>query len=293
MKTGITMKRAILFIIFAIAVLMISGCQQKYPEQTNTTTPNISENHTKVVKKPVDIVEKRGQITNITDFNELVARASKIQTYKYNLSDTAYPKKEYFYFDGRFVKIILPELRKHTTGEKYDEIFLDRMTKTALSHCSIKYCPKPNQDKNLEIVDYNDYYINDPMEYLYKASNANYTGEAMIGDNYVKVYDIKFENKPARIWLQEYYGYPLKIEVYDPENRVIEFQNMMIDATRSGEVDLPFNFTVKGKEGQWYFWQHYLGEWPKKGQTAAEAYAELLNQTMPQPGSQPKLVLAT
>jgi hypothetical protein len=148
------------------------------------------------------------------------------------------------------------------------------VTKTAFSHCSIKNCPKPNLDKELEKVKYDDYYINDPLEYLYKATTPTYIGEEMLGDQYTKVYNIMFEGKPGKIWLQEYYGFPLVIEV---GTRKIEFKDMMVDATRSGETDLPFNFTVKGESKSWYFWEHYLGEWPKPGVPAEKALQELMN----------------
>jgi hypothetical protein len=285
------MKNTIIIGLIAIILLFAIGCaQQKYPdagpkvevsenipvdetgaqqeETQETPDPNINP----ITKEPYyDIEEKRGYKTNITDFKELVRRASTIQSYKYNITDPGVTDKEYqFYVLGRFIKVGLPEQKKHKTGQVYDEIFMDRVTKTAFSHCSYRICPKPNLDKELEKVDYADYYINDPMEYLYKATNDKYVEEQMLGDQTTKVFNVKFEGKPAKIWLQEYYGFPIKIEVdnLDGTKRNIIFENMMVDATRRGEIDLPFNFTVSGEgDKHWIFWEHYLGEWPKKGQT--------------------------
>jgi predicted small lipoprotein YifL len=281
---------AILSIIILLALTALTGCrQQKYPETpaaeqpaAETTTPETPAEEAEalvddtpinpITKEPYhDIEEKRGYKTNITEFNELLRRASTIKSYKYNITDTGISDEEYqFFVLGRFIKVRLPELRNSATGDKYDEVFMDRVTKTAFLHCSYIYCPKPNLDKEIEKTEYSDHYISDPMEYLYKTVvNPEYLREEMLGNDYTKVFKITFEDDPGKIWLQEYYGYPLKIEVNqkDGKTRKINFNDMMVDATARGEIDLPYNFTVKGEGNKtWVFWEHYLGEWPKKGQ---------------------------
>jgi hypothetical protein len=262
MPIGIMIAAAIV----VIASILLAGCDPQ-PKTNVTVSPDVEINP--VTGQPYqDIAEKRGVITNITEFNELMRRASKINAYKYTLTDTDMGEDQYKIFTlGRFVKIQLPEVQQYSTGEVFDEILMDKQTKTAFSHCSKHTCPKPNIDKELEIVEYDDYYIKDPMEYLYKATDADYVKQEMIGNDYTKVFSIKYDGKPARIWLQEYYGYPLKIMVKESEStkRTIRFEDVTVDATRTGEIDTPTNFTVKGEEGSWIFWKHYLGEWPKKG----------------------------
>ncbi len=244
----------------------LSGCKNDIPQTNVTVTPEM--NTTEPEKQPVDVVEKRGIQTNITDFNELLRRASKIATYKYNITDTTHGADEYrFYVFGRFIRVDLPELEKYSDGTKYDQIFLDRVTKHAFSKCSINHCPRPNLDKELENTEFDDYYISDPMETLYKATKAEYVKEEMLGNDYAKVFSIKYEGNDARLWLQEYYGYPLKLVIKTSDNtkRTITFTDMQVDATRRGEIDLPTNFTIKGEEGSWFFWEHYLGLWPPEG----------------------------
>ena len=269
------MNKTAMILIILVATLAIAGCQQTVPANNASAMP---EKNLTVQKKPADIVEKRGVKTNITEFNTLVARASNIKSYAYTLHDTLYPEQDTFYYLNRYVRVVLPGERTWTTGEAFDEVYLDRLTKTALSHCSIRYCPKPNLDKELEITNYDKYYKNDPLEYLYKITDANYVRDDMIGDQYVKVFNMTFDGKEGTAWLQEYYGFPIKIVI---PGRTVEFLNMTIDNTRLGLVELPFNFTVKGKEGHWFFWEHYLGEWPQPGQDPDQALQELLNGTAP------------
>ena len=263
------MKKTIIsgLIIIIILLVFISGCNSYY--ETDKTGSEDDAGLEGDEESALDIVEKRGFKTNITDPRELMIRSSSIISYKYNLTDTGMGVENYRIWTlGRFVKVRFNELRQHSTGEWYDEILMDRLTKTAFSHCSRVYCPKPDDiDKELEKVEYSDYYLRDPMEYLYKTTDLEYMKEEMLGNQYTKVFKATFEGDEARIWLQEYYGFPLKILVKndDGTRRTIKFEDMMIDATRRGELDLPFNFTVKGEEDKsWIFWEHYLGEWPSK-----------------------------
>jgi hypothetical protein len=247
-----------------LILVFVAGCQPK-PSANVTISPEPDVNINPITGGPyADIVDKRGVQTNITEFNELVKRASAIESFRYELTDTGLGIEDRsFLVLTRFVKVKLPELMQHRTGEWYDEVLMERTTKTAFSHCSIDNCPRPDLDKEIERVDYEEYYINDPMEYLYEATNAEFVKEELLGNDYTKVFSIKFEDNEARIWLQEYYGYPMKIIVRndDGSKRTIKFDEMMVNNVRKAEVDLPFNSTIKGEDKHWWFWEHYLGEW--------------------------------
>jgi hypothetical protein len=271
------MKKTLLMGLVLIAILFISGCNAP-PYEPDGKVPEPEVEINPITGEPYqDIVEKRGVKTNITEFNELLRRATKIESYKYTITDTDLGVEGHeFYVLGRFVKIRLPGTMQHGTGEFFDEVLMDRVTKTAFSHCSRDLCPKPDIDKGLEKVEYSDYYISDPMEYLYRVTKPEYIEEEMVGDQYTKVFNARFEGNEARVWLQEYYGFIVKMIVKneDGTKRVIKFEDMLVDNTRRGEIDLPFNFTVKGEQGSWYFWEHYLGEWPPKGMTLEEFYEQ-------------------
>ncbi len=261
------MKRTILLgIILSACLLLIVGCQQTTTDTPDTPSAEEGPEINPITGEPYqDIETKRGETTNITEYRELLRRASAIGSFTYKFSDTQIGEETYLYeVFGRFVKITLPGPEKHKTGEVYDEIIMDRVTKTALSHCSRELCPRPNIDKEVEKVDYDEYYIYDIYEYLTRTFNGAYVKEEMIGNQYTKVFSANFEGNEARVWLQEYYGFPLKILIKqdDGSKRTILFEDVMVYNTRKSEIVPPGNFTVKGVDGYWIFFEHYLGEWP-------------------------------
>ncbi len=268
-RKTITWTALAMMAIIALSALLITGCRQGTESNITVSPETADKNINPITGEPYqDIPEKRGVKTNITEFNELLRRASAVQSYRYTLKDTGLGVEDrQFLVYGRFVKIKLPDAYQHGSGEVFDEVLMDRITKTALSHCSKDTCPAPDIDKELEKVRFEEYYVRDPLEYLYELTNPEYMEEDMIGRDYAKVFKAKFEGDEAVVWLQEYYGFPLKMMVREEDGttRTIEFQDMMIDEVRRGEIDPPFEFTVKGEEGTWWMWEHYLGEWkPQK-----------------------------
>ncbi len=258
----------IAMIATALTLLFVTGCPA--PIKANVTvSPEPSVDLNPITGEPYyDIPEKRGVITNITEFDELLRRASGIETFRYKLTDTGLGvERQEFLMRSRFVKLRLNDVYYNSDGTKFDEILMDRVSKTALSHCSKQLCNNP-VDKEVEHVDYSDYYQWDPIEYIYRITEPTYVDQEIIGDQYTKVFNAKFEGKDTRVWIQEYYGFPIKILVREDDGnpRTITFEDIMVDEVRSGEIELPFNFTVSG-EGtrKWWTWEHYLGELDDEG----------------------------
>ncbi|HII72419.1 TPA: hypothetical protein HA265_06715 [Candidatus Woesearchaeota archaeon] len=250
-------------LIMTMLVVSLTGCKSA-PKSEEKGTETLEDTGDIAPPKaqedpdaPRELLDKRGQQTDITEFKELVRRASKIESYKYTLSDTDMDEEYGYYFKQRFIKVVLPETRTYPTGEEYNWVYMDRSTKTALTRCG--ECDEP--DKELEKTDYEKYYALDPYEMLTKAADAELTGEEMLGNDYTKVFSIRYDGKPGKVWVQEYWGYPIRFEIGEgQEKRTVEFKDMMIDATRAGEIEPPFEFTVKGEKGTWWSWEHYLGE---------------------------------
>ncbi len=270
-------QKTTLAIILAITVMIfISGCVAPQPtDKTDVNKTEANETTDGIVKEiPEDVahelVEKRGQKTNVTDFDELSFRASKIETFRFTLKDSTMDEELTYNYRLKFVKIELPTARMNDEGDKFDEVLMERVTKTALTHCSERNCEK---DKQLEKTDYDEYYQYDPYERITRVIKPTYLGEEMLGDDYTKKFSMRYDGNPGTVWVQEYYGYPLKFEIDEGGiKRTIELKDMTINTVRDAEIQPPFNFTIKGEAKTYVFWDHYLGLWPKKKQgTVASA----------------------
>ena len=247
-----------MIIVLLVLAFCIAGCVQPPAGDTDV----LIETEPDVVNDPAELIDKRGVQTNITEFNELVRRASAIESFKYALVDSDEDEEYYFYGKQRFYRVELPKMLEHDTGEVFDTVYMERTTRTALSRCRDS-CAEV--DMEFEKVDYDYFYRLDPYEQLTRFNPDSYIRDDMIGNDYVKVFSGRYMSGNATAWIQEYYGYPLKIEYTkeDGSTRTIEFNDMEIDTVRMGEIQLPFNCTVKGEEGNWWIWEHYLGEMKK------------------------------
>ncbi|MBW2966884.1 hypothetical protein KY362_00195 [Candidatus Woesearchaeota archaeon] len=266
------MKKGILFgaIALLIAIGIIAGCEPKptllveEPVEAPAEEPLEEANVLPVDEtgRPVgELKDKRGEQTNITEFDKLMQRFSKVGSYTYKITDTAYDNEAHqFYVKGRFVRRVLNDAYYHESGAIYDEVLMDRVTRQAFTHCGTQLCPKPNPDKEVEQAGYSEYYMNDPYEHITRFTDAEYIGEKLLEDQYTKVFRGNYDGQAARAWVQEYYGFPIRIEAGSDDNkRIIKFEDMMVDATRNAEVRMPFNFTIQGEGKAYWNWESYLG----------------------------------
>ena len=264
-------------ITLLIIIFLIIGCT---PKQTTDNEIVVKKENKKV--RTIDKSKLTpGQVTtpkNLTEFQELLKRSTAITSMQYNLSDSSLSNNYYFMVKGRYVKVILPKTKQKSTGEIYNTVYLDRKTKTALTRCGYEICKNP-RDLKLEETKYDLWYRKSPIEEMYLFTNATYLRDEMIGKSYAKVFDGKYQGNTARIWVQEYYGFPLKIEYLDSSNikQKIEFNQLKVNNVRFFDVEIPFNSTVKGEDGHFWFWKHYLGEWPSDSEREITLTGDMLN----------------
>ena len=151
---------------------------------------------------------------------------------------------------GRFGKVILPELHMG----KYDWVYFDRVSKTALGRCSTDFC-----EHNLEFfpVAYADYYSSSPIETQYYFINPEYVGNEMLGSHSVEVFDMTtLDGGSGKLWIQEYYGIPMQFEV---DGVLLAIEDIHVNSVNLGQVMLPMNVSVEEKVYT-FGWHSYLYE---------------------------------
>ncbi|MBI5398976.1 hypothetical protein HZB03_05930 [Candidatus Woesearchaeota archaeon] len=261
-------KEFVLLALLLIAIVSFGCALKSSPTGTGTGTEVQEQSHQTPEQEPISEEPISGQVVPTTqkqtnDFFQLLARAESLQSFQYNLSDSELDEKYYFFVRQRIVKMQLEKPRYLDDGTVYDEVFMDRIKKVALSHCSRRFCEKPNIDKRLEVVSFSDYYQFDPVEQMYKAAKPTFVADEVLNDNDVKKFSMLYDNRyPGFIWVQSYYGFPMKLEydIDDGNTRTLVFENMLVDSVRLGQISTPFNFTVGTKNYFTFF--HYLGIYP-------------------------------
>lgn len=180
-------------------------------------------------------------------FDALIAKAEQLDTFRYNLSDTALNHKWYYFQSGRVVRILLNDVKTLDDGTVYDEVFLDRVEGTAFTHCSAETCGAPKDYELEPSEDYDLYYEFSPRERLYQVKEAEFLREDTYGAHDVDVFRFKNNDlETGTIYIQPYYGVPLKIE-YD-SGREIVFENLQWNNMRFFNIMLPFNYSIRGQE---------------------------------------------
>ncbi|MBI4739831.1 hypothetical protein HY772_09950 [Candidatus Woesearchaeota archaeon] len=260
------------FVLLALLLLAIAGAsfgctlKSQPPGTAVQEQPDQTPEQEQINEQTVSTTQATQKQTN--DFFQFLTRTESLKSFQYNLSDSDLDEKYYFFVNNRFVKMQLEKPRYFEDGTIYDEVFIDRVKKVALSHCSRRFCQKPNIDKKLEVVNYSDFYQLDPLEHMYKVGKPTFVADETLYDNDVKKFSILYNNRyPGFMWVQSYYGFPMKLEYTSNDSggvssstRTIVFENMMIDSVRLGQISTPFNFTVGTKNYFTFF--HYLGIYP-------------------------------
>ncbi len=240
------MKKIMIYSIVLLVAILMLGCAKIEPEQELQNNQSI-EVPESVKDFDRELTDKRGEQTDIQEWSELVRRASAIQSWEFTVADTENAGQLKVYQLARYQTV-------EFEGKEIDVVQMDRITKKALSRC--KSC----EEKNLELVDYDKYHQLDPYEMMTLFREAEFLKTDNIGNDYVKVFKGIFGGEPATISVQEYYGYPLKIE---SKTRKIVYTELMIDNTRRKNIAIPFDSIIEGKK--YWSWEHYLGLMETRG----------------------------
>lgn len=207
-------------------------------------------------------------VVNLTDdfapadghslYETLQRKTGSVESLGYVLVDSTLDDRNTYLIRGRLGKVMLDK-PDSSAGKDYDWVYFDRINNVAIARCSDNLCNK--HDLDLFTVDYDEYYKKDPFEWQQLFKDESYLEDGQIGSHLVKVFDAKtMDGRPAKIWVQEFYGVPLKFEFETDEGmRTIEFKEFRINNIRAGEIMLPINMTVDEKEYV-FGWYGYLAE---------------------------------
>lgn len=210
-------------ILFLLLFVFIIGC-------TNTPTG-------KVVSEPIS--------QEVQDF---IDKASEISSFEFNTTLPNSNEEGRYYFRGRDIKIVLPKVR-YTDNQPYDTIYLEKMYEKAFAYCSNVNCPE--KDFTAEPLNYSNFIIKNPRERLLMLNKAKVIGEEKLDRHITKIVEFTdVYGKKGRMWVQPYYGVPLKIEIEEDNGKEeIVYKDPFWNTVRAYDVSIPSNVTLVGLEG--------------------------------------------
>lgn len=211
------------FSLFIVAILLVS-CTVK--QQTTTIpkpTPSISQPPVEppVAKQPAEISDEVKQL-----LDKSKTRVSNIY-YKYKGPET---EDNYYDFYIKGVKIrYLParKLQVLDRQDSYNSIYINTADKTAKSYCDDRTCIYKGMKSAL---DYDKTYIFTIFDWTNGITKADKVGEEVIDDRTTW----KVQTNEGTLWLDTFYGIPLKIE---SNGKIYRFQQLNVNGVQNSDVN--------------------------------------------------------
>lgn len=225
------MKKS-LIIILTFSVLLLIGCSQK---QVSLTEPELEEDLSPVTGNVISytaVTENEQPLENYMPRNDILfvlqqAKKTESLSYGYRGPETG-PAYYKLYVKGARMKIVPQQKSKLLSKEdSYDAIYVDKLKETAKSYCDHRRCRFKGKKKDLDFDDFN---YETPSEWLGKVKTSEKIGEEVIDSK--KVYKYK-ANDDMLIWIETYYGLPLRVE---HQGDVYEFSKIAVNKVDDSDV---------------------------------------------------------
>ena len=213
---------------FVIFLLLISACAPKSVVTIDTSQQekDITKPSEQKTTEPITQTSVKQNIaTEIKGlFEKSKSRVSNVY-YKYRGPETGSNFHE-FYIKGSKIKY-KPHLEIKTLDKRdsYDSIFIDTSTKTAASYCEAVYCTYRGKKQDLK---YEDAYIATVFDWI-DVTQAKKVGEEVIESRSTW----KIETNKGTIWVDTFYGIPLKAEA---NGNTYRFEQIAVNGVQDSDV---------------------------------------------------------
>nr|MCK4930158.1 hypothetical protein [Nanoarchaeota archaeon] len=148
---------------------------------------------------------------------ELFARITNVNSLQYSYVESPMILPKNIYYTSRDkMKIELRSKVRFTEDESYDTVYLDLIEKTGVAYCEDRdrsICP--DRDKVFD-VDFDDYFIETPFDWLAKVTSAELTGKSKtLEQRNAKEVSFWIGQEPGVMFLDSFFGVPLQITFKD------------------------------------------------------------------------------
>jgi len=178
-------------------------------------------------KNKGQVIEEEEISSEVKDLLSIADKQVESLSYKYKGPDT---KDLFFevYVKGDKVKYTIDPTFKdlHLDDDAYDTIYINNEFKTALAYCDGRTCRVKGKK---EVLDYSEYYLLTPFDWLSNIENAEKIGEKSIDRrNTWKISTIKFT-----VWIDTFFGVPMQVEF---AGNTYQFKMMNFNKVKDDDV---------------------------------------------------------
>jgi hypothetical protein len=173
----------------------------------------------------------------------LFAKAEKYNNFKYKYRGEPNPTQIYNTVVWKTkMKITLPDTEKTDFGVPYDTVYLDTAEKTAVGYCEWDNRLQCNSVSAVTL-EYTDFNFKTPYQWTKEIKSGTSTGsEQIFGRNALRV-SFKYEGKNSLMWIDEFYGLPIKI-VVGLDDRGLEIEDTVTYSYQDLQVNAVFEEDV-------------------------------------------------
>jgi hypothetical protein len=148
--------------------------------------------------------------------------------------------RDQYFVRGDNIKVKLYDVNLYNKENYFDTVYLNTRAKTGSAFCEHDSHVKC-KDKDREfVVQYEDFVIKTPLEWLESMHNARWVGTETFDDRNTQVVEYDENGSTVRVWIDAFYGVPLKVIVYhgDIENAIAKygFRDMTINTVTSSDM---------------------------------------------------------
>ncbi|MDP3990618.1 MAG: hypothetical protein Q8Q01_05450 [archaeon] len=227
------MKKIIIPCVFLLLVFIVSSCSTQFVCSDGSVTDSPDNCQGADVQDNSDVVQADEVVGFPGGLMELIQKGQNVQSFTYDYKEISKPKEPTYPYKiyGSTVKRYLPVKTGILNQNELDVIISDRLSKTSLGYCeSLKYCIKQGE---IGSVDFSEYYVDTPFDWLDRIQRAEIEtkNEELFGRG---VWKVIANNGEFTIWIENYYGVPLKVSTV---SETYEFRNPKFNTIKSNDVE--------------------------------------------------------
>lgn len=223
-----TIKNYLLVLCIALILAGIASCTTT--EKPSAGFPKNGNDAAQPVGEPTQQKQEISKQEISDDVRELLAKhKDKVKNiyYNYRSPQTGSDFYEFFVKGNKIKYLPYREIKALDAPDSYDSIFIDRAARTAQSYCKEAYCRY--KGKKADLI-YQEYYIPTIFDWIDSITQAQKVGEEVIDSKSAW----KLETDQGTLWVDLFYGIPLKIE---SGGKTFRFEQIAANSVKDEDVN--------------------------------------------------------